>query len=558
MSAPAPISAFSLLTKSGVTRAGIPAGESTRLDAAFLASTLLLNCLGLLLPIATLHVLDRIVPAAAYETLLFITAGLAAATLAELTLRLLQARVGAMASALYASGLRQRALAFRLTAGEGAAPTSVQLERLATIDQFAAFYAGGARAALIDLPFALLALGLILTLGGWIVLAPISVILLHFFLLSGLSRRLRERLRVRHDEAVKANDFLSEVFRAALTVKCWALERLILRRYERLLSAATDNHREALLINGAVQRQSNLFANLVTVATLSLGGAMAILGSVSIGVVAATTLLAGRAAQPALRAAKAWADVQRAVIAAEEVRKLFQTEGAAPASVRSAAHAETGAAPSIALPGADQPVSSGAAIELTGEDAEARTRALEMITGLRNAPEGSPWETLRLSGLAPGAYRASEDGSVAFVSRSPRPLNGSILENITLFGRGASDAAAIAAATRLGLSEDVHNLPRGFDTLIGVSSRDALSPASLTKLALARAVAWGARLIALDNPTAHLSAHDIALLCDELARLKGARTLVMASGEPALRALCDRRFDVAPQGEDLRLKELSS
>lgn len=556
MQATSQISTSALLTRRGVGRAGIPAGEAARLDLSFLASTLLLNVLGLLLPIATLHVFDRVLPNSAYETLLFMVAGLLVAALAEFVLRRLQVRVSAMAATRYAADLRRAALSHLLGQprdAENSAPSSVSLERLSAIDRFTSFYSGGARAALIDLPFACLALGLIWILGGLIVLAPLSVIVLHFVVLGVLSRAIRARILIRRQEDVKSSDFLSETFRSSTTVKSWAIERLVLRRYERLLGAAAKNHFQTLLLNDAVKRQSGLLANLVTVATLAAGGAMAIAGEATIGVVAACTLLAARAAQPALRAAKAWGDVQRAVLSAEEVANLFKGESAA-----ARPHSEvqkTLAAPTLRLQSTAPVIPAGSILALQGRNADARTMLLEMIVGLRGLSEEGEFKELRVDDLAPVDFRASRPGAVALVSRSPQPMSGAILENLTMFGRGASETAAHKVAERIKLSESVQKLTKGYDTILGASSNDVLPPEGQVKLAFARAVALGAKLIALDEPSAHLTVRDVSLLRAEILNLVPDVTFVIATSDTELLNIATHSLSIGARAPDLALKD---
>lgn len=551
MASQAQFSPVSLLTRSGVSRVGIPAGEATRLDAAFVSSSLLLNCLGLLLPIATLHVFDRVIPNGAIETLLFLTGGLILAAMAEFALRRMRVRVNALAATSYANGLRRAALAGQLAQPSSSTlkePTSVQLERLNAIERFTAFYAGGARTALIDLPFAALALGLIAILGGVIVLAPIGVILLNLALTWWLSAAIRERMRVRHDDAIKANDFLSEIFSAIHTVKCWALERLILRRYERLLGAATDNHRKTLILNHIMQGQSIVFANLTTVATLAVGGTMAIYDQVTIGVVAASTLLAGRAAQPALRAAKAWSDVQRATLSAEEVRELFEAAPPPPPARRMS----TGAAPALSLLQPERTFPAGSILLVEGLPPEPQTEFLEAVAGLARDADPAARSPLLLDGQPPWTYRAAHPGGVAFVPRAPRPWAGAIIENLTVFGRGANEAIALEVAHRIGLGVEIQKLPRGYDTLLDAGS-SALSQGGVVQLAVARAIAMDAQLILLDEPAAHLSTGDIERLRDELARRAGASTILIGTQNPMLREVADQTLRVATRATELEM-----
>ncbi|MEL6977656.1 MAG: ABC transporter transmembrane domain-containing protein [Pseudomonadota bacterium] len=523
-------------------------------------STFLLNVLGLLLPLATLHVFDQIIPSAAVETLAVMTLGLLGVVLAEFALRRQQSKVNTLASARYGSELSQAALSRLLTpSGEAArsAATGVQLERIDAIQRFSSFYAGGARMALVDLPFSFLALGLIWLIGGLIVAAPISIIILHFLLLGVLSSALRARIRDRRSIDIKSNDFLSEAFRMALTIKSWALENMIMRRFERLLAAATYNHRETIVLSDNAERHTRLVANLTTIFTLALGGLMAIQGEATIGVVAACTLLAGRAVQPAIRAAKGWSDVQRAALSADEIRPLFEGDERESPEEPEANDAATSAgpragrgAPRLHLAGANAELPPGSILAIDGGPNALTRQLLEAVAGLGASPEGGPSDPVTLDGIAPALYRRRNPGAIAFVSRAPQPFGGSIIDNLTVFGRCASDADALAAAERVGVDKELKKLPKGYQTLLATSSEEILSPAGAVKLAIARALAMEARLLVLEEPSAHLSAQDAALLRQELRRRseRGASSIILSTTDAGLKSIASHvvRIEAAP------------
>lgn len=538
----AKIGAWSLMGDRGVRKLGIPPGEATRLDGSVLASTLLLNCLGLLLPIATLHVFDRVIPNGAYETLLLISLGLMVVAVAELALRWTQARLNALATARYGGDLRKCALdrlLQRPMSNEPAAANSLQIERLTAIDRFASFYSGGARECLIELPFSFLALGLIALLGGWVVLAPILTIALHFLVLSRLNKAIRERLRVRRTDDVKSRDFLTEAFRSAVTFKSLGLESLLLRRYERLLASATTNHREMLALNAAVQQQNRLTANFATITTLALGATLAIAADVTVGAVAASTLLAGRAMQPALRAAQGWSDVQRAVLSAEEIRPLYETAPENSADAAAQTPSDPPSAPKLQFSAQGGGFPAGAIIAVDGGDAYSRRHLLEAVAGLREPPTDAGKAELRVAGVSPIAFRTTAPGVVAFIGRAPQPLSGSIIDNLTVFQRGASDSAAYAAAERVGLNDEVQRMPKGYLTSLAASGADALSVPGHVKLAIARAIALDAKLLILEEPTAYLSTGDARLLTQELADRAASRasTILLATRDAQIRKI---------------------
>lgn len=282
-------------------------------------------------------------------------------------------------------------------------------------------------------------------------------------------------------------------------------------------------------------RNSRLAANLATVTTLALGGALVIDGQATVGVVAAATLLAGRAVQSGQSAAQGWANAHRAAMTAGEILPLFQG-GAAVEPV--SASLDGAPAPSLRFRSSAAPYAPGSVLVVAGGAGALRRRFLETVAGLR-PPTGAVGAEFEVDGQAPEAYRAAHSGAVTFQLRTPRPFEGTILDNLTVYQRGASDAAAYAASERVRLNAEVQRLPAGYLTRLGGAGADPLSTAAHVKLSLARVIALEARLLVLDDPTAWFSPAEAAAVAGELKLLAdaGRATLVVGSDDPLWRRL---------------------
>ncbi len=560
-----------MLTPSALRSRGVPVAQIVRLDPARLGAAGLMNLLGLLLPLATLHVYDRVLPNQSIETLVSLTLLLLGVAGIELTLRLLQMRVTAPSAAKYARDLKHAALKRYLTArrdGKTADRTPTEfLERLSAVDRFSAFFGGAARNALIDLPFGILALGLIFLVGGPIVIAPLLILGLYLAILSVYGVTLRRRSRERQDSDTKINDFLLEVFSSILTVKSLGLERMMLRRYERLLGFATSNQEQIVIAAGSIQRISLLFSNLTIVATLTCGAVLAIQGAMTIGAVAASTLLAGRAVQPAIRAARAWSEVQRAALAAEDVAKLFSdvdaTDAAGPRAAETVPAAADGAIAPPALSLASDPVNhaqGGSIIVISGGNAGARSAALRAAAGLRAPLElGSPRLAdedtepqgsldILLDGQPSTEFRDAFAGEIVIAPRGGVRFRGTILDNLTLFDHGASAQAVFQTSATLGLDDMMRKLPAGYDTPVAHSVEETLSAGAFKIVTITRALAQEPSLLLLDDPAVHLSAKQAQTVFNELAARRGRSTIIIAANDPRADQIADFSIHLDAEG----------
>src|SRR5229473_2836513 len=212
-----------------------PVTEGGRLP--LLLASMGINLLALALPIFILQIYDRVLPNAATTTLFALIVGLAIALVLDATLRALRAHVATWNGARFEHLTRYRAVEQLLRAPllqfERHSP-GAYLERINAISSMRDFHASQVLLLAIDLPFALLFLGLIGYLGGWIALVPVALLVLFGCLAIAVGRSLRASTVARVEADKQRYDFIIEVLRGIHTVKALALNAAMLRREEAL------------------------------------------------------------------------------------------------------------------------------------------------------------------------------------------------------------------------------------------------------------------------------------------------------------------------------------
>ncbi|MEL6316773.1 MAG: ABC transporter ATP-binding protein, partial [Pseudomonadota bacterium] len=158
-----------------------------------------------------------------------------------------------------------------------------------------------------------------------------------------------------------------------------------------------------------------------------------------------------------------------------------------------------------------------------------------MASGLRPAPGGA----LLVNGADPAAFRAGPRARAAFVSADSAPLNGTILENLTLFGRGASVDDARAAAQLLDLERVINRLPEGYDTRMASSGGATLPAGIVHSILLARAIAQRPLLLAAHRPFAYLDATAERRTLQALKALRDRCTVLVSSNRTQFAAHAD-------------------
>ena len=132
---------------------------------------------------------------------------------------------------------------------------------------------------------------------------------------------------------------------------------------------------------------------------------------------------------------------------------------------------------------------------------------------------------------------------VAWVPQRPVLVPGTVYENLVGEdegeGAGAARAEIERAAATTGLDLVVAALPDGWETRIGQGGV-GLSVGQRQRLALTRALIGTARLVVLDEPTAHLDAESEAHVIDGIRALAGSgRTVVVIAHRQAVLAVAD-------------------
>jgi ATP-binding cassette, subfamily C, bacterial CydD len=135
----------------------------------------------------------------------------------------------------------------------------------------------------------------------------------------------------------------------------------------------------------------------------------------------------------------------------------------------------------------------------------------------------------------PAAWRRQ----LAWVPQRPTLFRGTVADNIRLGHPGASAGRVEAAALLADAAAFVHDLPDGFETVVGDGGR-ALSAGQLQRLALARAFLRDASLVILDEPTANLDRGSAVLVEEAIERLREGRTLLLVAHSPEFARRADR------------------
>ncbi len=509
------------------------------------------NLMGLAMPLAIFQVYDRILPNQSTTTLFWLIFGLLGAVVIDTLLRTLRSYILGWAALKNGHRAQQMAMNRMLSKSDDKATAmSKWLDGFDAIAEYSSFQGSQNRIILIDIPMAFIFLGVVAMVGGILVLVPIALIIAFgiFSYLQG--NEVQKFLDNRSQQDNRQNEFLLESFANIQTVKSLAVESQLLRRFEMLQKTSTYSSYNAIISTNKLQTQGTLFSNMMMICVVSFGAVRVINGDMSMAALACCSLLTGRMVQPFAKALTLFHELQNVKLAKSRCDVFQSSEQETTTTKTNDPKSISGSlsARNITLTKGDcsnkrLPISlnvkAGEFIGIHCQEKAERTELVNILRGYNDPTSGSVF----LDGYSSkqwDEFGISEQ--VGFVSAKSEIFEGTIIDNITMFGSGNLIDNAREAARTIGLENDVFKLPNGYDTVLSAGSTSVLSPGFLQRIKIARTLMRKPTLLIFDGANSSVDMRSDKLLTEGLLTLKGKMTAVYFSSRPSFLKISDQRF----------------
>ncbi len=294
-----------------------------------------------------------------------------------------------------------------------------------------------------------------------------------------------------------------------------------------------------------------LFGQIMTVTVVTFGALKVIDGELGTGGLAACLLLSGRIMQPVQRALGLWTRFQNYFIDKQELQQIFslpvrhdsdteemlQSRGIIRCKDIDFSYEENDAPIFKKM---NLFVGPGESVSFVGQQSEGKTTLLLLLAGLL-APVS---RKITIDGAEPRRILPDKRSSrIGYLAEKGVIFNGTIMENLTLFGTVSVDDA-MTAARHLGIIEAVALLPNGFKTTITDSVTDPIPPGLKQRIAIARTLARRPSVIIFDNADRGLDREGYNLVFKVLGRLKGKVTMLFVSDDRNILRLADQEYHI--------------
>nr|WP_296249260.1 type I secretion system permease/ATPase [Pseudomonas sp. UBA4194] len=516
-----------------------------------LLASLLINLLGLMVPLFVMQTYDRVVPNQAVSTLWVLAVGLLIGTLFELVLRVVRAHLldqaGKRTDLILSATLFERITGMAMKAR----PASIGgfAQSIHDFQGLREFLTAVTLTSIIDLPFALLMLVVIGLLGGWLVVIPLIAFPVTILFAAIIQSRLRDTVEKSLSLGAARQALLIETLGGLETLKACGAESERQYQWESTHGALTrlDAHARNL---GAMASNGTLFIQqFCGMATVVAGVYSIIAGSLSVGALVATYMLGSRVLAPLGQIAGLITRYQQAQLTMRSTdalmalpqerdsqqRPLERTQLAGAVAINQVSFSYAGqTAP--ALSNVSFSLKPGERVGIIGRSGSGKSTLSRLLMGFYAPDEGQ----VLLDGIDLRQVDVADlRQQIGYVAHDLPLLAGSLRDNLTLGARYVSDARMLEVAQLTGVSELARSHPQGFDRPVGERGQ-LLSGGQRQAVLLARAMLLEPPIMLLDEPTSHMDNASEDALRLRLQDWVQGKTLLLVTHRTSMLSLVDR------------------
>lgn len=348
-------------------------------------------------------------------------------------------------------------------------------------------------------------------------------------------KRISREIFAAHTEET---GYLIQSLTGIRTVKSMAVEQSVQWNWEDFFGKAIKKNFSGQVIGNRLQIFSATIETTVRTALLWFGAWLVINNELTIGQLVAFNMLLGNVISPFKRLIVLWNDLQEVIIAIERINDVIDTDleedlqdsnrSSLPAiqghiqfnNVTFRYHPESDRNTLENLSLTMQP---GQTVALVGRSGSGKTTISKLLLGLYPPTEGNIYiDGYDLSNVSLRSLREQ----IGVVDQDTFLFGGTIRENIAVSRPHVDLATIIAAAQQAGAHEFIKDFPMAYETQIGEGG-GMLSGGQRQRLAIARALLGNPPLLILDEATSSLDAESERIIQNNLNQILHNRTTLV-------------------------------
>jgi len=527
-----------------------------------LTASLILQVFGLVTPVFTQVIIDKVLVHRGITTLNVLAIGLIAVILFEGLLSILRTYLFTHTSNRIDISLGTKlfrhlfSLPLKYFEVRRVGDTVARVRELENIRHF---LTGAPLTSILDVMFIgvyLVVMFLYSTTLTFVVLGAIPVFALLSIIVTPM---LRHRLDERFNRGAESQAFLVEMVTGAQTIKAMAVEPEVQKRWENLLANYVKASFKTFKLSGVAGSLGQVIERASTLAILWLGAYLVMSGKLTVGQLIAFQMLSGRVSGPVLRLVQLWQDFQQAGLSIRRLGDIFHatpepslsiTKTRFPA-IQGHIHLE-GVRFRYRLDGPEiirnisLEIRPGMILGIVGRSGSGKSTLAKLIQRLYLPESGRILMDGIDIAIADPAWLRRQIGVVLQESFL---FNGSVRDNIAFHYPQAQMEEVIRVANLAGAHDFILELPEGYDTVVGERGT-ALSGGQRQRIAIARALLANPRILIFDEATSSLDSESEAIIQRNLRQICRGRTVLLIAHRLSTLRIAERII-VLEKGEIL-------
>lgn len=523
-------------------------------------AAIVVNLVGVVAPLFSMNVYDRVVPNSGFETLWVLASGAVLAYTFDTVFRQLRAYFvdtagkGAdihLASKIYGQLLNLRLQSQPMSAGAMA-------NQLRDYDSLREFFTSGTILALVDMPFMLFFVFIIGLLGGPLFLLPLISIPIVLVICTMLQNQMMALSREIARESDMKHGHLVETINALENIKAIGSQSHSQGTWELVVGTTSVVAGKIKFLNNLAMNFAYWSSQVVYVAMITWGVYRITEGLMTTGALVACSMLVMRATGPVSQMAGLYVRWTQTKIALETLTKFMGAPIEREDGQRFVHHPTIGGeitfdAVSFAYPGsklvslyqASFTIKPGERVGIIGRAGSGKSTIARLILGLYEPQEGR----VRIDGIDHNQIDPAElRHQMCYFPQNLHLFRGTLRENLLMANPDANDAEIIQAVEVSGAYRLVRRHPLGLDLPVGERG-ELLSGGQRQAIGLARAIMREGRVAIFDDPTSEMDATSEAWVKERLGKWLKDRTFILITHRPSMLELVDRLIVV----EDARI-----
>ncbi|WP_417348010.1 type I secretion system permease/ATPase [Ferrimonas sp.] len=516
----------------------------------FLAS-LLISLFAIASPLFVMNVYDRVVPNNAVDTLWVLAIGISIVFLFDFLLKQLRAYfidlAGKKSDVLLSSQIFEKVMSIKMSAR----PSSVGAfaKHMQEFDSVRDFITSATVTALLDLPFGLLFIFIIIALGGWVSVIPLTAMLIVIGFSIWVQRPLRESVEESSRMASVKNATLVESLSGLESIKLAGAEGQLQKRWEQAVGHIAEWNVKTRRLASSASSVASFCIQMTTVGIIIMGVYLIQEGDLSMGGLIACVMLSSRALAPmaqiaslatrynqAKSALKLLGDIMELPVERPEEKRFLhkeQLEGHIRFNQVNFAYPEQR---TLALNGVSFRIKPKERVGIIGRIGSGKSTLGRLMTAFYEPTEGEVLlDDVDIRQLSPTHVRHL----IGIVPQDITLFYGTLRDNLKLGVPWIDDDAVVHAAEMAGVMEFVRQHPDGLDMPIAERGSN-LSGGQRQSVALARALLLEPRILMLDEPTSSMDNTSEARFLNKMKESLKDRTLVLITHKASMLELVDR------------------